>query len=499
MSVNSRRVHLVDTNNDSIGITGNPFNIESFNLDIPVSQLLSETTFISLISVLASEATLALIKGNTDKLDVNLSTRASETTVSGIKSQTDQLAFDGSSNLKVTSTLTGNNKVQLTDFLSTFDAKTTTFGELRTTDTVQLIGSTFQGNILENVTWQKTLTNNGTATVSNGELNLSTNTTANGSVIVNTHQNAEFFAGSMNVCYMGVRVPNGVGATNNIRRWGAFDSNNGMFWELNETTIKIGIRKAGVDTYITQGSWNGVDAASFVLNDYYHLYEFWYSQGRFLFYQDKKLIHTQTSTTTVLTATISLPIRYENTNINSNTTNIGLIIRSGLIVRLGIIGTSLRDLFQQSVFENRGFIVTTSKTLTTTELPFLLIINPSDSNILLQIKEFRFNFGTNNSTSKLKLYFSPTITNVGTTLTPINLRNRSITALSQISLTPTTSAFGTLFDEENLLTDAIFNLDIDFDLGLTLNPGEKILVTGISISPSTSIAAVNLVFAENKQ
>lgn len=57
----------------------------------------------NLINPAKEDGNIASVKTNTDKLDVNLSTRASEATLAGVKTKTDQLAFVGD-RLKVDTT-----------------------------------------------------------------------------------------------------------------------------------------------------------------------------------------------------------------------------------------------------------------------------------------------------------------------------------------------------------------------------------------------------------
>jgi len=244
---------------------------------------------------------------------------------------TDGVNTVGVTDDKLNVTLSGNNKVGIIDYVRNFDVIATTFGELRTAETLQLIGGNFFVSPLDTLIWQATLANGGTQSVTSGEINLKTNTTANGSVIINTIRNAIFLSGSANDFIAGVRLPD-TGTVDNKRRWGLFNTTEGMFFQLNGTTPELIIRKNSVDTTISSGSFNN----TFIVDTNYHVYEIFYTQGSFYFVQDKILIYKATPTTTVLTSTLLLPVRFENVNINGSATNVEMFARSGLVVRMGV-------------------------------------------------------------------------------------------------------------------------------------------------------------------
>ena len=180
---------------------------------------------------------------------------------------TDGVNTVGVTDDKLNVTLSGNNKVGIIDYVRNFDVIATTFGELRTAETLQLIGGNFFVSPLDTLIWQATLANGGTQSVTSGEINLKTNTTANGSVIINTIRNAIFLSGSANDFIAGVRLPD-TGTVDNKRRWGLFNTTEGMFFQLNGTTPELIIRKNSVDTTISSGSFNN----TFIVDTNYHVY-----------------------------------------------------------------------------------------------------------------------------------------------------------------------------------------------------------------------------------
>lgn len=47
------------------------------------------------------------------------------------------------------------------------------------------------------------------------------------------------------------------GLVNNLRRWGYYDAEDGVFFQVLGTTFSVGVRKAGVDTLVDRANWNG--------------------------------------------------------------------------------------------------------------------------------------------------------------------------------------------------------------------------------------------------
>lgn len=68
-----------------------------------------------------------------------------------------------------------------------------------------------------------------------------------------------YLPGSSNLVMMTVATGD-AGKTGNRRRWGAFDDNDGVFFELDETTLKVVVRSSVsgsvVETKVAQSAWN---------------------------------------------------------------------------------------------------------------------------------------------------------------------------------------------------------------------------------------------------
>lgn len=209
-------------------------------------------------------------------------------------------------------------------------------GNLHVTKTIKLVGDTAEGNVFDTNLWSPTMTGTATATIANNLMRFQTGTTANSSVIATSSKKARYIVGTFNAFKGSIRLD--AGATNNVRRWGIFDSQNGMFFQLSGTTMGIGIRKTGVDTIITSFSTTN----ALILDTSFHTYEIRYGQGVAQFFQDGILVHTQSNPTASLTDTAHYKIGLENTNSSGGTANVSMYTRGVGVLRYGEIDLSPR-------------------------------------------------------------------------------------------------------------------------------------------------------------
>jgi hypothetical protein len=211
-------------------------------------------------------------------------------------------------------------------------ANVTIRNELRNATSIRLRGADFIGTILDTNMWSMTSTGSGSYTQSSGVMQLSTGTTANSSEFMASVNRSRYVAGTVNAFHGGIRLGD-TGVANNVRRWGAYDSQDGVYFQLNGTTPGIGVRNAGVDTIVT--AFNGPHPL--ILDTNYHIWEIQYSfaAGTVYFYQDNNLIHVYTSPTTSLSSNPNYHLGFESTNSGGGTTNASLYIRGCSIMRYG--------------------------------------------------------------------------------------------------------------------------------------------------------------------
>ena len=233
--------------------------------------------------------------------------------------------------LSTESTLTGKENTDRHVWVTPTNA-------LNTVETVRLVGTNFDGTTKDTNFWTETVTNGGTVTQAGGEIELDTNTTANATTKYSSVRSARFvsssplkFQGSIKI----VTAP----TINNQRRFGAYTSTDGFFFLIDGTTFKIGYRKGGVDTPVSNGSFNGNYGPTWTVDvTGYHRFEIEWGPKGIFFYIDGKLLHKdgQGHRSNFLT----LPITIENNNINGQDANIALDALACAIVRYGNLLTS---------------------------------------------------------------------------------------------------------------------------------------------------------------
>ncbi len=84
---------------------------------------------------------------------------------------------------------------------------------------------------------------------------LSCNSTATAAVVRTTNRYHYYLPGTglMTILTLGL---SDTGRANNIRRWGYFDDDNGLFFELSSSTLNTVVRRDGIDTRTPQSAWS---------------------------------------------------------------------------------------------------------------------------------------------------------------------------------------------------------------------------------------------------
>jgi hypothetical protein len=211
-----------------------------------------------------------------------------------------------------------------------FTAECSPTDTLRTNKIFKLVGAAGSGVQLEPNFWTTSTGNSGTVSESGGHVVLRTNTTPSGYCNVQSIRNARYVAGTANYCRAVIQQDAGV--SGNVRRWGAFNSQNGAFFELAGTTFKCVTRKSGADTPVT--TFNGKLGESYVLDTNVHTFEIYWTNSKVYFAIGGVLLHTVSATTTPWSVTMHLPIRGENVN-TTIANDINMYVRVASINRLG--------------------------------------------------------------------------------------------------------------------------------------------------------------------
>jgi len=206
-------------------------------------------------------------------------------------------------------------------------------GVLRADKTVALISASFIGTTLDVNYWTSTVANAGTNTLGSGQAVLRTNTTADGSAALESKHTARFIGPTINYFHGVVRLST-AGTTNNVRRWGVFNADNGFFFQLSASTFSVISRRATVDTTVSSGSFNGT-STTFTMDTNAHVYEIFYNDMYVWFFIDNVLYHTVTGSTATLAASLNLKITMSNTNSGGSISDVQMEARSVSVARIG--------------------------------------------------------------------------------------------------------------------------------------------------------------------
>ena len=211
-------------------------------------------------------------------------------------------------------------------------------GELVALPLYKLVGDAFALANLDNVMWLSSLANGGTAVVTGGELVISTNTTANGSAIVESAKTARFIGLGPNKFRSLIQLADG-GTANNVREWGvdlAVTNTDGAFFRMSGTTFSVVTRKGSADTVVSNGSFNGQYGSTYTFNTLSHNYEVIYQPRQVVFIIDNKILHTVTASSGPWTNTLHLHAHLSSINSGGSTTNVQLKARLAVIARFAI-------------------------------------------------------------------------------------------------------------------------------------------------------------------
>lgn len=231
----------------------------------------------------------------------------------------------------------GNFKVAIKEFEDKygFGVENTPNDEMRVITPYRLVGSLFSGSALDANYWTAG-SGSGSIVIGNGQAILTTGSDTNGSSAIQSVRSARYVGGSSNRARFVLRMPD-TGVANNTRRWGAFNTTSGAFFEISGSTPKVVTRKNSVDTPVLNGSFNGDYGTKVNLTDFTTVktYEIYWNNSKVYFAISGALVHTVNASDTTWTDNVSLPLRVENLNSGSVVTNTNLHVRNAIISRLG--------------------------------------------------------------------------------------------------------------------------------------------------------------------
>jgi len=247
------------------------------------------------------------------------------------------------------------NKMQNTKLVDEYenDIEGTMLNQLKVAQNYRLSGGVYNSDNLDTNFYTPVTANGGTVTVVNSEVILAVTTTANSSAGFYSNSLARYVGGNMNY-YRAVSRINDLGAVNNVRRCGVCDIIpvvNGAYFQISNTTFSCVLIRAGVETIVSSGNFNGI-STTFTLDVNYHTFEIYYTNKRIQFVVDGKVIHTFTATTSSLLGTLHLRAFLLNTNTGVGST-VSCSSVSASVSRYGTPISQAKTTFQQGLTAGR--------------------------------------------------------------------------------------------------------------------------------------------------
>ena len=250
----------------------------------------------------------------------------------------------------------GNFKVSIYGFEDEygFEVENTPMGEMRTVIPTRLVGAAFEGTVVDTNFWIIG-TAVGTASViqANAQCVLATTpsgSTINGAIAFWSTRRARYVSASgMN--YRSI-IQLSAGVTYNKRRFGiAWGTTmptitDGAYFELDGSTFSIVTRRAGLESRISSGAFNGTLGLTYDPGITVHTYEIYWTNSSVWFVLNDQVLHKVSATSATWAATMSPYIYMDNVNSNSINSNNLLTCRVASIRRLGQLSSQSTHKYQ---------------------------------------------------------------------------------------------------------------------------------------------------------
>ena len=181
-----------------------------------------------------------------------------------------------------------------------------------------------------------TSSSGGETSQSSGLYRLSVGGDATNNAQMSSIGSAVYVPGTVNEFIAGIKCSSSSSSSSSSsKRFGAFTSTKGLFFQLSGSVLSCVTRKNSVDTSYT--SFNG-DVDHPVTDDKFNNYTISYSANGVVFMQNNKLIHWLDADELQNIDTLNLPLKFEISNEQSGSPH-SLLINEAAIVRLGSIFT----------------------------------------------------------------------------------------------------------------------------------------------------------------
>jgi hypothetical protein len=383
------------------------------------------------------------------------------------------------------------------------------FGRFRISSPKSLFDATFQYD-KQPLLFSESVATGGTVTWNSNlaSVDIATTTTNGSSAIFQSKQYIKYHPGKSNLILLTGNL--GAAKTNNRRRIGQFDANNGYFFELNDTTLSVNLRSnvsgSPVDTKITQANWNldkldGTGASGITLNtslqQIYIIDYQWLGSGRIRFginISGKIIYCHQIVNANILStpysATAVLPLRLENTNTAATGSATSLFFTCCSVVSEGDYAPDglLRRI-------SNG---TTAKTVggTGTLVP-IISLRKQAGFVNLPVKLLEMSVFVNSADdAEFVVYVNPTLTGASWASVP-GLCERDVAATA---VTGGTEVYGGYIRGNNGAPSIVTSVDIfnlaNFVLGSDLAGNSDVITIALRNITSASTALAGIVYKE---
>jgi len=217
------------------------------------------------------------------------------------------------------------------------NARINTTSELNTSPVYRLVGTAFDGSAKDTNFWTDSSANGGAVSQDGGYITLLPSAANNGSAVYLSVRRGRFVAGSAMLFVGGFNFVTAATA-NNVRRFGAYDKDNGFYFELDGTTFSIGSRYATVDAIVSSGSFNGNMGTTWTPTaDKFYKFQIEYTPIGVFWYVGNTLLHSISAGKQ--SATMTLPVYIQSTN-EGSTTDVELECIGVYIARQGELVTN---------------------------------------------------------------------------------------------------------------------------------------------------------------
>lgn len=257
-------------------------------------------------------------------------------------------------------TRSGNFDVTIGDANDSYTSRVSPAQSLKVANQINLVGDAFDSNALNTTQWTTNELNGATLVNNDGEIQLNTNTTANGNVNLTTNDLARFIPANFNTSHHAIQIPDfprtTPGTGTNARWWGPFVMGgttpaDGIAFRLRDGVWSAMAFKSGVATInVDSTSWNNAEGLSY-FNDNVkdsvntNVYEIEYNAGTISWRVNGRTVHTEASLASPYSDGVHFPASIMNINTGGATTDVEMTSRAAAIYTLGKGESAARPFF----------------------------------------------------------------------------------------------------------------------------------------------------------